>query len=223
MGRPWHEADPRLYSTTKEEVERQFPSLHFVIRNQIAFVRGSLLLQDEGRSVDRYIIELEIPRNFPERIPIVREIGGRIPRILDRHFQADGAACLFVEAERWKVWPRGASLVDFLNGPVKNFFLGESVHELTGEWPFGARSHRAAGIYETFSELLETTDRGVIRAYIDVLRKKQLKGHWDCPCGSRRRLRDCHAVLVASLREKIPADVAKRTWEAIQKQSVPQG
>jgi hypothetical protein len=43
---------------------------------------------------------------------------------------------------------------------------------------------------------------------LDYLASKKAKGHWACPCGSTKRLRDCHAKQFADLRERIPRRIA---------------
>jgi SEC-C motif len=156
--------------------------------------------------------------SYPDALPLVFEVGGRVPRDADHHVNREtGEACLFVPDERWKVAPPGMTFLDLLNGPVRNFLLGQSLFRLTGEWPFGQRSHAAAGIREYYSELLGTDDVNVIVRYVECLSRATLKGHWPCPCGSGKRLRDCHRAQVDELRTKIPSAVALRSFESLRR------
>ena len=213
MRKPWHEANPAFYDEVMQQVEAAYPDLHFVVHNNVVFLSGSFPLKDGERIVDRYSIEVAFPPNYPCDLPLVWEIGGRIPRTADRHIYTNGATCLFVLDERAWICPEGTSLLDFLNGPVRNFFLGQSLFEIDGVWPFGQRSHGVQGILEFYAERLDTNDKSVIIRYLDVLRKKDLKGHWRCPCGSGKRLRKCHMKLVVELHEKIPHTVALQSWQ----------
>ena len=195
----------------KAEVEKSYPNLHFYKINGIVQIRGSFLLQHEGKELDRYLIEILIPSDYPRSIPVVREIGDRIPKIPDRHMNEKGDACLFLAEERWEAWPIGSSFTDFLQGPVHNFFLGQSLVERGEQWPFGSWGHGAVGIKEYYSRLLGTEDSQIILSYLSILSKKEIKGHWYCPCGSGKRLRNCHLSFLVDLSKKIPPEVVCRS------------
>jgi uncharacterized protein YchJ len=59
--------------------------------------------------------------------------------------------------------------------------------------------------------MVGTTDRHVIRRYIEALAAPEMKRHWLCPCGSGRKIRQCHDPLFADLRKKIRPQDALRT------------
>lgn len=146
MSLPWHRANPALFEKERAEVEAAYPSLHFHVVNDVVFVRGTFPTVGEGEVLDRYRIEIELPRDSLKSTPIVREVANRIPQTSDRHMNpADGTACVLLPDERWRVWPIGATLLDFLNGPVRNFFLGQSLVEAGEPWPFGQWSHGVDG------------------------------------------------------------------------------
>lgn len=208
----WHQREPQEFERQKREVQMAYPHLHFYPEGDDVFIRGSFPLEHDGKVLDRYSIEIELPRNYPEAPPIVRETGGRIPRTADNHFsRLNGELCLFVPDERWQHSPAGTTLLEFLNGPVRNHFLGLSLVQLGEDWPFGERSHGGAGIIESYSELLGTNDERIVLQYVDYLSKPALKGHWPCPCGSGKKLRHCHLIEVQELRQKIPHEVAAKS------------
>jgi hypothetical protein len=208
MRRPWHKADPGLLEKTITEVEAEFPELHFDPRGDRVIVRGTFPVVHDGEVLDRYPVEIELLADYPDSIPVVREVGGRIPHTPDYHMSSKGEACLFLLDERWQAYPNGTTFREFLNGPVRNYFLGQSLFRLTGEWPFGQRGHGAEGIREYYTELLGTSEVRVIVRYLECLSAKKIKGHWPCPCGSGKRLRDCHLGLVQDLVAKVPRQVA---------------
>ncbi|WP_354543406.1 SEC-C metal-binding domain-containing protein [Roseovarius sp. MBR-78] len=51
---------------------------------------------------------------------------------------------------------------------------------------------------------------GQLVAHLRLLERKSVKGHVRCPCGSGRRLRDCHAELVRKQRVRVPPRLARR-------------
>jgi hypothetical protein len=216
MKNPWHKADPNLLEQLKAEIERDYPNLHFFIEGDIVFARGSFPISHEGRILDRYQIEIEFPHDYPESLPIVRETGGRIPRTADYHINSNTAeVCLFVPDERWWVLPPGSTFLEFLNGPVRNFFLGQSLVEIGQPWPFGQWLHGADGILEFYTRLLGTNELTIILKYLEYLIKPVIKGHWNCPCGSGKRLRQCHSEQLWDLRNKIPSNVAAKSLQSL--------
>jgi hypothetical protein len=217
MSRPWHKKDSRLLEQIKKEVQGRYPNLHFYPHNDRVIVRGTFPILEEGKELDRYAVEIALLADFPESVPLVWEVGGRIPRNADYHINAGGEACLFVPDERWRAYPPGATFLQFLDGPVRNFFLGQSIFRETCQWPFGQRPHGAPGIYQYYEELLGCADKEIVREYIDFLRKPQVKGHFSCPCKSGKIVRQCHRQQLADLRAKIPYDVAERSWGFVSK------
>jgi len=218
MSRPWHKADPGRLEKMRAEVQAAYPNLHFYPQSDRVLVRGTLPIIHEGEELDRYAVEIVLLSDYPDILPLVFEVGGRVRRDADHHINREtGEACLFVPDERWRVCPSSMGFLEFLDGPVRNFFLGQSLFRLTGEWPFGQRPHGADGIREYYSELLGTEDVTVILGYLECLSRSVLKGHWACPCGSGKRLRDCHRTQIEDLRAKMPAAVALRSWEALRK------
>ena len=96
---------------------------------------------------------------------------------------------------RWEAFPVGARIRVFLGGPMRDYFLGQSL-VLRGEcWPHGEWSHGAKGVWEYYEDLFETTDRPQIKRYLLALGYPNRRGRVECPCGSRRRL---HKVLQAA-------------------------
>jgi hypothetical protein len=116
--------------------------------------------------------------------------------------------------ERWRLWPAGAPLLDFLAGLLHSFFLAQSLVELGEAWPFGQWAHGAKGIFEYYCELLKTADLRVITTFLDYMVGKKIKGYWPCPCNNGKRLRDCHFRFVMDLRERISRKDALKSLEA---------
>jgi hypothetical protein len=215
MTRPWHKTYPSRAEKIRTEVQEVYPNLHFYPLNERVVVRGTLPIIDAGTELDRYSVEIVLLADYPTALPLVWETDGKIPRNVDHHVSESGQACLFIPDERWKIYPPGTTFLQFLNGPVRNFFLGQSVFRRTGEWPFGQRRHRSAGILEYYGELLRTDDETVILCYLECLSRPTLKGHWPCPCKSGKRVRDCHRHQIKDLREKIPCEFAKKSLRSV--------
>lgn len=188
------------------EVQASYPDLRLVVETGRPLLRGSFPVSHEGEEIDRFLIEVTFPDG--EALPAVREVGGRIPREADRHVTpSTGEICTDVPE---LILLRGKpSLVEFLDGPVRNFFLSQIIFESTGKWQFGQWDHGKDGLLEAYTELLGVSGEVQIKAYLDYLaRKNPPKGHWTCPCGSTKRLRDCHGRQVTELRDRISHRIA---------------
>jgi hypothetical protein len=208
MRRTWFEARPELLDEVRDAIAADQPDLRLLVENGRVALRGTFVLHDTEGVLDRYQIEIRFPDQYPDDLPAVEEIGGRIPRVLDRHLVgADGKACLLVP-EEWFVLSENRSFIAFLNGPIKNFFLGQFLVEGGKPWPFGERSHGLQGLLESYGELIGIDDPTKVGPYLDCLRRGRIKGHWDCPCGSKRRIRDCHQEQLQLLSQRIPPKVA---------------
>ncbi len=202
MKKVWFKTHPELLEKLKEDISSDFPNLNVYVEGDTVFVRGDFPIKYEDTIPDRYKIEIEVPYDYPDSIPVVRDIGGRIPRTPEFHMFSDGRCCLFVPDAKEEVLPKGSSFLDFLNGPVRNFFLGQALVFRGQPWPFGERAHGLNGIMEYLTELVGTPDLQTIVNYLNYMSRPNVKGHWPCPCGSGKCLRNCHFKHLLQLREK---------------------
>ena len=157
---------------------------------------------------DRYRVEIIFLNDYPDILPQVRETAGRIPLIPDRHVNPkEGTSCLCIPDE-WFLQRPDPTFLTFLRGPVSNYFLSQKAFEVSKEWPLGERRHGNDGLLDFYQECLGTKDPQVIRKYLELLSLETLKGHWNCPCGSGKRIRNCHRQQIADLRKKLPPNIA---------------
>lgn len=215
MGKPWHEANPSLLREIRDGLAHHYSTLHLHESSSGVVVRGTFPVESDGKVLERFHVEIVFPPHYPKGIPDVIETRSRIPRKDDRHMGATGVACLFVPEEYRLKYPKGQPFLDFLRGPVRDYFLAQLEFERSGKWPFGQRSHREAGRLEFYQELLGVPDSRVIRKYLACIAVKDLKGHLSCPCGSGKRVRDCHWSDLQKLRAKIPRRFAQEGLAAI--------
>jgi len=208
----WHHRYPEKLKELREILRGTFPDLWVCVINKRVCIRGSLPVTADNIVIDRYLILVELPRGYPVSPPVVFEISNRIPRTAHHHMNQNGAACLFLPDEAWKYYTPTTSIVDFLRGPVNDFFLFQKELELLGHSLVEARRHGVEGIIDYYQEELSTKDLEVIIKFVDYLSrelKEQPKGHWECFCGSARKLKDCHFAKLLEMRQKIQPSVAQ--------------
>jgi hypothetical protein len=201
----WYKSNPANFETFKESVKVNYPSLHLLVIDGLIHVTGALYLYDcDGKELDMYQIKIICDNSYPETMPEVHEIGGRIPKIADRHFfPASTKACLLLNDEKYKYYNKDATISDFIREIVEPFFLSQSHYDRTGKWLFGERGHGLTGIIEFYSEVLGTNDINIICGFLESLLNNNLKGHWICFCGSNLNIRHCHFDLIKEFRSKL--------------------
>ncbi|NCN85854.1 MAG: hypothetical protein GW808_12695 [Sphingomonadales bacterium] len=166
-------------------------------------------------AIDQFEVSILVSKKFPQREPMVFETGDRIPREIDRHCYTNGACCTGVW-EEWLAKNVRPNIGEFLEGPVRNFFLSQIYFEVHDRWPFGERSHGDAGIFEACVDILGVkNDQRLIRRYLRVLAGGRPKGHWQCPCGSQKPLRHCHRNELIALHAKIPSFLALQLFNKL--------
>lgn len=85
MKKVWHKANPDVLLKLREGLAQNFPDLQVTVQADVVFLKGSFSVIYEGEVLDRYEIEVEIPAEFPDSVPRLRDTGGRIPLEADRH------------------------------------------------------------------------------------------------------------------------------------------
>jgi hypothetical protein len=164
----------------------------------------------ERGPIASYVVEILFPAAFPKVEPLVREIGNAFPHDEDHHVNLDGTCCVVI----WEVWAsskKNVSVQTYFDGPFRNFFLGQHQKALTGKWPFGEEPHGKNGLIEAFANLLSCSrNEEKIRYLLRLLSKDWPKGHWKCPCGSGRIVRQCCVTHLAKLHSEVPKLDAQR-------------
>ncbi len=214
----WHQRNPEMVEEIRAGLRRGYPNLHlFLEPDHSSEVRGTYpVLSPVGRVLDRYQVSIQLPVGFPRSLPVVRETGGRIPWKPDYHVNANGTACVLLPDDRWRCFPETAPFVQFLDGPVHDYFLGQSLVAVGEDWPFGQWSHGRKGIAEYYRWLFDADDPSTVVGFLKILAKLNLKQHLPCPCGSGQKIRKCCRARIGDLRSKIHPTVARKALRNLQ-------
>ena len=206
----WADRHPGLLAEIRAYLASKHPDLDLRVEDGRVSIHGSFVIADDEGIVDRFQIVIRLPEDFPDGLPTLEEVGGRIPRGQPRHVEPTGLACLAVP-EEWYFLSRDRSFQAFLEGPIKNFLVSQSTFEATGKWPFGERPHGYEGMVQGYGELFGSADPAVIRSHLRYLAAEASKGHWSCPCGGGKKVRQCsHQDQLVTLRSRVPPKIAAR-------------
>jgi hypothetical protein len=202
------------------ELRERFPSLELkldIAKREAVAVGVLPLSSDVG-----YQLTIQIPPGYPEEVPTLHCLPEEIPKKDFRHNSGE-SACLCARCDYRKHWPRGSSLADFVQSLVIPFLTCQHYFDIHGYWPkTGEREHGAPGIVQAYSEfcrpLGDVTGEMIGRIVRMLIRSGLPKGHNSCPCGSGKRIRDCHRLELEQMRRMIsPCDAAKDLADLLRK------
>lgn len=150
-----------------------------------------------------YKVRIQVLASYPTAEPKVFETGGAFPHTADFHCNESGDCCICV-FETWRATADDTSFTEYLNGPIRNFFLSQHIKKETGEWPFGEWAHGREGYLDACADRLGC-DRNfeTVDYFLRVLSQPWPKGHWPCPCGSGKKTRHCCVKNLRALAEKV--------------------
>lgn len=188
---PWYRSDPNALAAAVQEALKVQEHLRFLDEGERVFLRGRFDIREADEA---FAVEIQMPIQSPRHLPVVWEIGERIPRVADPHHanNLNGSLCVQLEEAYWYHFPRGLSTAEFLEGPLRAHLAGQ-ISVLRGDgWPAGEWGHGWKGRVEFYSEVLETKDPAVLYRLLRTACEPFTKTHLPCPCGSGRKTRKCH-------------------------------
>lgn len=186
---------PSDFGYSDKRLEIEFPHLRLTRQDgQIALAGKFPVRLTDGTLVDYYYVEIRLPINLDSFLPIVLETGGRIPRVQDRHCNENGFLCVLLPETRYKHFPMGSKIIDFLKGPLNSFLFGQSYFEANNDWPFGEWKHGIHGRLEFYREFFGVgqDSAGMILGLVETVANGTYRRHKPCPCGSGKKTKKCH-------------------------------
>lgn len=177
------------------EVINKYPTLSAKSTESGILLHGTLILNAEYNDIplyDEYEIEVDIPQEFPKSLPKVREVSNRIPQEFE-HFLDDGSLCLAAVCELADFVASNGTIIGYIEKYVMSYLYAASYFSRYKESPFGERSHGIDGIKEAYMERYNCDNEDVLISLMYVLAGfEKYRGHSICPCGSNKKLRECH-------------------------------
>jgi hypothetical protein len=167
-------------------------------------ISGTFATNDNNGEIDRYQVRIVLRHDYPSSMPDVWEIGGRIPRTADRHvYPSTGQSCVMIPDQRWELWPAGSTLMQFVDGPVRSYFIGQSLVEQGEKWPSGEWEHGIFGVADYYAELLRSPSLDATLKLLAAIGEPAIRGHIDCPCHSGKRMWHCHQERIRDVRKRM--------------------
>jgi hypothetical protein len=204
----------------------RYPGLRAVpSRENDIVLHGPFSFTAEGRGVaitETYEVEIRVPLGFPQQVPSVTEVGGRIPRDFHRH--QDRSLCLGAPARVALAVLQTPTVPGFLEGLLVPYLFGHAYFERYGAMPFGELAHGTAGLNTDWKALLRmpagTNGRAVLVA---GSMRRRVANKLRCPCGSGLRLGRCHNHKINQLRLRLGRRWFRGQLGAFDRMSSPRG
>jgi hypothetical protein len=190
-----------------DELLGKHPGLRIIPSDDAALIlSGEIAFNGQGPRPepieDTYAIRLEVPPDFPDELPTVREIGGRISGSF--HKLPDDQLCLGAPTALRLRLTESPTLVTYVDEFVVPYLFSHSFYLAHGEMPFGELAHGDVGLLAHLAELFgsEQSEKAQEFLHLASLRKRDANKH-ACPCQSGRRLGQCHNARVNELRDRL--------------------
>jgi hypothetical protein len=155
---------------------------------------------------DAFEVAISVSSTFPRVVPVVREIGGRIPRTF--HTNPDRTLCLGSPLRLKIHLAKNPTLVGFVDTILIPFLFNFSTWETTGKLPLGELRHGPPGVLADYRDIFGTTTAENCLDFLYLLSlKKRVANKRPCPCGSGLRCGRCHSWMLNPLR-----GLESRSW-----------
>ena len=185
---------PQIIRNQFDELREKYPGLYLTYHNKAAWSISGLLYfvaSYEGQEIeDKYSIELLVWNNFPNSIPLAKEIGGRIPKTF-HHYENDGL-CLGAPLAIRQTFRQEPTLLGFTNNCLIPYLYSFSYKSQYGKMPFGELSHGSQGLLEYYQSVFKVDNKKAVVRLLQVLTENNYQTNVKCPCGSRKQIRNCH-------------------------------
>lgn len=155
---------------------------------------------------DTYRLRLDIPLSFPEDVPGVFEINGRIPRNADAHVNPDGSLCLGSPIRLALIAKRRPSVLAFFDQCIVPALYNATHRErYGGRLPLGELTHGSVGELDDYCDIFAVN---TYQQALEALRlagiKRRKANKQLCPCGCGHRLGVCRTNdRIRSLRDTL--------------------
>lgn len=142
---------------------------------------------------DSYNLSIRIPSNFPFHIPIVEEVGGKIPRDHNFHINPDNTLCLGSPLRLFKKLIKNPTINVFAEECLVPYLYAVSYKlQNGGGFIFGELAHGQRGIIDDYTQLFRLRTRDQVFYALWLLGvNKRLANKQKCPCKCGKRLGAC--------------------------------
>jgi hypothetical protein len=148
----------------------------------------------EGQVIDDcFSISLVLPQEFPACPPRAFETGGRVPRVADYHvYPSSGELCLGAQFQVRMVFAERPTLVGYVDRLLVPYLYWISHWLQFNRKPWEELAHGGRGLLEAYNDYFGVSGHVATLKLLMAVRDRNFRRDQMCPCGSGRRIRNCH-------------------------------
>lgn len=189
-----------LIQSQFSELKSVYPGLSLIEKDHGVFMIQGMLdfsaTYNELTIEDIFDIEIILSSGYPQDLPEIREVGGRIPKTF--HTFNDGTLCLGALLDLKMKFSVNPTLITFIQELVIPYLYSFCYKRIYKNMPYGELSHGGQGVLEFYCDLFNTKSESIAIDFLRILANKY-RGHHPCPCGSGNKLRDCHGEFITKI------------------------
>lgn len=179
-------------------VREKYPAFKiFKHENDYVFL-GEIILNHvfgDVRMTGKFNLEIVVPGDFPLAFPTVKELSNCIDENYPHRYK-NGQLCLASDLELKMFFSQDTDICSFIEKYVIPYLYTYRFYEEYGVYPYGERSHGIMGDLEYLKDLFEVDDWGQVLSIMSFVAQSPYRGHLLCPCGSGKRIRNCHSEIL---------------------------
>lgn len=185
-------------------VEEFFPKLTFSWnpKSKHWIITGDLDICDtEGNYWNTFNISIFVPQNYPHCVPIVKENSSIIERNIDWHISQEGFCCVDIEHNLIIMSRKGININSFIRDKVYTFFANQLYKISEKKYAGKEYPHHLDGIIQYYIEDLNLISEEITIRFLERILSKSFVGrNHKCPCGSEKKIKECHLTSIEAIR-----------------------
>jgi hypothetical protein len=185
-----------IFLDQTKEVLNKFTKLSIVnTNNGLPMLKGELdIIDKDGKYWESYLVEIHCVDEYPNRFPLLFEVGNKIPQIGDWHVYEDTkACCIKVLQEELLICKEGITLIGFIQYQVLPYLFNQTYRRVEGFYVNGEYSHGIFGIIEFYKLQLKVSENSEVIKYLSYIQNGIEPDRVAmCFCGSKIKYRKCH-------------------------------
>lgn len=128
-------------------------------------------------------------------LPFVYDVNKKIKRSYE-HRYSDGRLCLATDIEQLLFIRSTKSICLWIERYVESYYISYEYFQKYAIYPFGQYSHGQQGIIEFYEKYFNLDNEQNSLNIIKYIFFNNYRGHNLCPCGSNKKIRNCHGSII---------------------------
>ncbi len=190
-------------------IKTQYPKLSIDAVNNKIEGELSFKISFNGYKIeDAYMVKVDFDKLDSNGLPKVFETSGKIYDIArkykveseDLHINPDGSFCITIQGKEKELFHNAFTLQEFFQNGIEMFLFQMSYFDNEGKFPWGEYAHGYLGHLEYYAEGEIDIQELISRlTKVEIIKTLLLNRQSECLCGSRKKLRKCHPMILRGI------------------------